>query len=115
MKNKEYYLSLNWTYRFIWDEADKIYTASIAEIPDCLSHGDTIEEAVKNIKEALKQHIEIMIEDNMEIPEPVKPEDYKGSIAYRTTPQRHCKIARGARASGKSINKYIDELIDKAS
>ena len=112
-KDLNYYLNLHWTYRFEWDSRDNIYVAKIAELPDCLSHGNEIEEAAKNIKEALKCHLPVMLEEGDEIPEPPKPKDYKGNIAYRTTPQRHYKIAVGAKASGKSINKYLDELIDK--
>lgn len=115
MKTKDYYINLHWNYRFVWDESDKVYAVSIVELQDCLSHGESIEEAVKNIKEALLQHIEVMIEEGIPINEPAKPEDYKGNIAYRTKPSRHYKIALGAKSAGKSISKYLDEILDKVN
>lgn len=81
-KNLDYYLKLPWTFRFEWDPRDNIYVARIAELKYCASHGDTIEEAAHNIREALEQHLDVMLEDNLEIPEPPKIEDYKGKSAF---------------------------------
>lgn len=111
-KSVKYYMNLPWSYRFEWDPRDSIYIAKVSEIKDCLSHGKTIEEAARNIKIDLEQHLEAMLKDDYHIPEPAKPEDYKGNIAYRTTPERHYKLAKRANSEGKSLSKLIDELID---
>jgi len=47
----------------------------------------------------------------MEIPEPLKIEDFKGSISYRTSKERHYRLAQQAKLYGKSINAFIDEAI----
>ncbi len=112
-KDLNYYLNLHWTYKLEWDDEDQIYVVSIAELKGCMSHGKTIEEASYMIKDALKSYISSMLEDNEEIPEPPKPEEYKGRIAYRTTSGRHYRIAKKAVAERKSISKLIDDLIDK--
>ena len=113
MKDLNYYLGLPWTYKFEWDNDDQIYVASVDELKGCMSHGDTIEEASLMIKDALISHVSAMLEDKDEIPEPPKPEEYKGKIAYRTSPKMHYKIAKKAAIEKKSISKIIDELIDK--
>jgi hypothetical protein len=46
------------------------------------------------------------------VPEPIRREDYKGNIAYRTTSVRHYYVAKIAKNMHKSISKTIDELID---
>ena len=36
-------------------------------------------------------------ENNEEVPEPVKEEDFKGNIAYRTSSKRHYMISKEAK------------------
>ncbi len=46
------------------------YVATIALLPGCISEGDTEEEAVANIREAMALHIESMLEDGEVVPVP---------------------------------------------
>ena len=112
-KDLNYYLNLPWSYRFEWSNDDNCYVASIAELKGCMSEGATIEEAVKMIEDALKSHLSACIEAGIEIPEPLKPIDYKGKIPYRTTPEKHYKIAKRAKSLGISINALIDEAVEE--
>lgn len=60
------------TYRFsVIVEKDKDgYFASCPELQGCYTQGDTYEEALANIKDAIKLHVEDRIEDDEEIPQP---------------------------------------------
>ena len=111
-KNLEYYLQLPWSYRFEWSADDNCYVVSIAELKGCITHGGTIEEAVEMIQDALKSYIACSLQYKDEIPEPLKPVDYKGKIPYRTTPDKHYRLAKRAKALGVSINALIDEAVD---
>lgn len=111
-KDLNYYLNLNWTYRFEWSDEDNVYIVSVVELAGCKTHGKTIEEAAVMIKDALKSYVLTCLEFNDSIPEPSKPSDYKGIITYRTTPEKHYKIDKKAVITGKSINKLIDEAVD---
>ena len=42
------------------------YTVYVPSLPGCISEGDTIEEAIKNIKEAIELYLE---SDESEIPD----------------------------------------------
>lgn len=42
--------------------------AAVPDLPGCFSAGDTMEEAMENARQAIDQHIEIMIEDGVAIP-----------------------------------------------
>ena len=53
-----------------YDPQDKIYIASIPELQGCMAHGETKEEALKEIEIAKELWIETAIEDGKEIPEP---------------------------------------------
>ncbi|MBC7871445.1 MAG: type II toxin-antitoxin system HicB family antitoxin [Chitinophagaceae bacterium] len=45
------------------------YTVIVPSLPGCISEGDTIDEALANIKEAIELHIESMVAYGEEVPE----------------------------------------------
>lgn len=45
------------------------YCVEVPALPGCYSQGETIEEAITDIKEAIQLHIEVMREEGKEIPE----------------------------------------------
>lgn len=112
-KDLNYYLKLPWSFRFEWSDEDNCYVASVAELPGCMSDGQTIGEAARMIREALISHVCALLKHGDKIPEPPKPEKYKGNIPLRVSPEKHCKLARRANAEGKSVNKLLNEIIDK--
>ena len=54
-----------------YDARDNIYVASIPELQGCIAHGDTQEDAIKEIKIALDLWIETARENGIKIPEPM--------------------------------------------
>jgi predicted RNase H-like HicB family nuclease len=112
-KSLEYYLNLPWSYRIEWDDIDNCFLGSIEELEENMTCGQTPEEVLVNLKDALKAYILTSLKANLEIPEPVKLSNYKGNITYRTTPERHYKLAKKAAEQGKSINKLLDEIVEK--
>ncbi len=112
-KDFNYYINLPWTFHFEWSDADKCYIASVLELPGCKTDGETIEEALNMIRDSLQEYIETFLELRKEIPEPVRLKEFKGKILFRTSPQKHYKLVKKAAAQGKSLNKFLDEIIDK--
>ena len=53
----------------IYPDEDGIYTAECPSLPGCISAGDTVEDALANIKEAIDLWISSATELGMEIPE----------------------------------------------
>ena len=47
------------------------YTAIVPSLPGCISEGDTVEEAIANIKEAIELHIESMVAHGEDVPDDV--------------------------------------------
>lgn len=45
------------------------YTVEVPSLPGCVSQGDTIDEAIANIKEAIELYIESLIEHGEPVPE----------------------------------------------
>ena len=54
-----------------YDKDDKIYIASIPELKGCIAHGQTKEEALREIEIAKNLWIECALEDGEELPEPM--------------------------------------------
>jgi len=73
--------------------------------------GQTREEVLSNLKEALVSYVTTSLANNMDIPEPQKIRDFKGNITYRTSKERHYRLAQQAKLHGKSINAFIDDTI----
>jgi predicted RNase H-like HicB family nuclease len=113
-KDIKYYMSLNWSYT-IEQETHKgkhYYIIRVNELPGVCTDATTIEEGMREIKDAIEGAVRLYLKHKEPIPEPIKKEQFKGQIAYRTTSERHYHIAKAAKAMHKSISKTIDELID---
>ena len=110
-KNKDYYLNLPYTFIIEWSDIDECFLGSIVELERNMTFGKTREEVFSNLKEALLSYVTTSIENNMDIPEPLKIKDFKGNITYRTSKERHYRLAKEAKLYGKSINAFIDETI----
>ncbi|MCL2832799.1 MAG: type II toxin-antitoxin system HicB family antitoxin [Treponema sp.] len=110
-KKMEYYINLPYTYVIEWSDIDNCFLGSITELEHNMTNGQTREEVIVNLKEALVSYITTSMENKMEIPEPLKKNDFKGNITYRTSSERHYMLAKQAKLAGKSINTFIDEAI----
>ena len=114
-KSLNYYLSLPWTYTIeqASDEVkNKIYVVRVNELPGICTDAASFDEAMELIKEPMRASFEFYIENGEDIPEPVKKEDFKGHIAYRTTSRRHYLISKEAQKKEQSLSQVIDNLVD---
>ena len=56
------------------DPDDGGYVVHCPALPGCYSQGDTREEAIKNIREAIQAYIESLRKDRLPIPSGIEPE-----------------------------------------
>lgn len=114
-KDLAYYYSL--PYRVIletWDDGNgPYYVARIAELPHCMIHGDSPEEAVREIEEVKKDWIKSNYERGLKIPEPELP-SYSGQIRLRIPPFLHRGLAERAELEGTSLNQFMTAALAKA-
>ncbi len=80
--------------------------ARIAELPHCLIHGDTPEEAVRELEEVKKDWIKSNLRRGLTIPEP-RPRKYSGQIRLRISPSLHQLLSYRAETEGMSLNQYM--------
>lgn len=60
---------LHYSVEIQWSNRDQAYIANVPELPGCKTHGDTYDEAFKNILEVM----ELWIEATKEAGEPIPP------------------------------------------
>ena len=107
-KELEYYAKLPYTIIVEqWDDGKGPYWVSrIAELPHCLIHADTPEEAIKEIAEVKIDWIKSNLERGFPIPEP-RPHKYSGQIRLRISPSLHKLLTYRAETEGMSLNQYM--------
>jgi len=90
------------------------YFAKIEELEGCMTQGETYEEALKNIREAMELWLENALEDGDIIPEPVADEEeFSGKFVLRLPKTLHRKLARNAYKENVSLNQYVVFLLSE--
>jgi antitoxin HicB len=114
-KNLKYYLGLKWSYTVEKDEEEgkEFFIIRVNELPGVCTDGETIEEVMSNIQDAIKATIELYLKQGDAVPEPIQKEKFKGNIAYRTTRERHYSLAMVAQKKHISMNKALDLIFDE--
>ena len=59
-----------YTIILYWSNADDAFVAEVPELPGCAAHGDSQENALKNINQAMELWIDTAKEAGDPIPEP---------------------------------------------
>lgn len=107
-KSLEYYEKL--PYHIIlepWDDGLGVYwVARVAELPHCLIHGDTPEDAIREIEEVKRDWIKSNLERGLKIPEPVSRK-YSGQISLRIPPSLHKLLSDIAAVQEVSLNQLM--------
>jgi predicted RNase H-like HicB family nuclease len=109
-RNLAYYLNLKYPVQIVeCDEGG--YFVKIPDLPGCLTQGETIEEALKNIKEAKELWLESAFEDKAEIPLPADERGYSGKFIVRLPVSLHERLALAAEREGVSLNQHVATLL----
>ena len=118
MRTVEEYLQLPYRISLVRDQdadGDIAWVASIEELPGCISQGDTPEEALEMIREAMEGWIAVALEHGDAIPEPRVLGAYSGRFVVRIPAGLHQQLDRRARHEGTSLNQYVSTLLAGAS
>jgi predicted RNase H-like HicB family nuclease len=59
-----------------WSDEDAAFIVEVPELPGCLAHGATRQEALRNAEDAIRFWIKTAREDGLEIPQP------RGRLVY---------------------------------
>lgn len=73
-----------------------------------MSQGDTPEEAMEMIQDALQGWLATALAQGFSIPEPRREDDYSGKFVVRMAKSLHRKLAQAAERDGVSLNQWIN-------
>ncbi len=112
-KKVEEYLSK--PYRIeLEPDPDGGYAVWVRELPGCVSYGETVDEALKMIKEAMELWIETALKRGLKIPEPLAEKRYTGKFLVRLPSSLHEKLVETAKDEGVSLNSLVISLLSEA-
>ena len=87
------------------------YLVEYPDIPGCMSDGESIEEAIANGREALRDCIDVFRESGRKLP---KPSIEAAQWRQRLSRTLYSKLTRQAQSEGVSINSFVTAIIAEA-
>ena len=112
-KTVDYYMSLPYTIE-LRQAPKEGWFVRVKELRGCMSEGDTAEEAVAMIQEAMALWLEVALEEGIPIPEPRFEEDYSGKFVVRVPHSLHRELVEEAKQEGTSLNQYINVMLARS-
>ena len=97
--------------RIEYDDDDRIFTGRIAGIRDGVRfHADSVDGLRQAFHDAVEDYLETCAKIGKE---PQKA--YSGGVMFRVSPETHRKASLAAELSGKSLNQWSEEVLDRAA
>lgn len=97
--------------RIEYDDEDEIFTGRLAGIRDGVGfHADTVEALRDAFHDAVEDYVETCAKIGKE---PQKA--FSGQVMFRVDPEVHRKAALAAELSGKSLNQWAAEVLERAA
>ncbi len=87
------------------------WLAEVPDLPGCISDGDTPEEAVRNVEDALHSWVATAEEFGDPVPEPGTSSRHSGKWVMRVSRSLHMRLAQRAKAEGVSLNAFAAQLL----
>jgi antitoxin HicB len=112
-KTLDFYLGLPYT-RELTPEPEGGWFIRIKELPGCMSQGDSPEEALQMIDDAMRCWLEVSLEDGDPIPEPRPAEEYSGKFVVRVPKSLHRQLVEEAERDGVSLNQFVNVALAAA-
>jgi len=113
----EYYAKL--PYQIViepWDDGNgPYYLARVLELQGCMIHGDTPEEALREIEGVKRDWIKTNIEIGNKMPQPLRARNFSGNIVVRMPPSLHETLATVAELECVSLNQYMVSALSRSA
>jgi antitoxin HicB len=93
------------------DDGGGKWIAAAEELPDCTSRGDTAEEAIGGLKEAMATWISAALKEGRDIPEPRTEASHSGRLLLRMPRTLHAALTKAAERENVSLNQFITDSL----
>lgn len=95
-------------YSVGWSDEDDAFVARVAEFSSLATHGETQEEALREIKEVVSFVLKDLVESKEPIPEPFGIRSFSGKLVLRMPEYMHRQLALEAMRQGISLNQLMN-------
>ena len=103
---------LSMPYTRIFRAADENdFTSEVMEFPGCFATGDTAEEAMENLEEAMVMWVEAERETGHDIPESLVLDEYSGRMTLRIPSSLHQRAALEAQREEVSLSRLLSAAV----
>ncbi|MCP2091079.1 UNVERIFIED_ORG: putative HicB family RNase H-like nuclease [Paraburkholderia sediminicola] len=97
--------------RVEFDPRENIFVGHVLGVSDRISfHGETVTELTNEFHQAVDHYLEDCAKTGRD---PQKPAS--GKLMLRIRPEVHAAVGIAAAATGKSINQWVDEVLERAA
>ena len=97
--------------RIEFDERDNIFVGKVIRIADSITfHGETVEKLRGDFQAAIDHYVADCAATGR-----VPLKAASGKMMLRISPETHAKALTIAKASGKSLNQWVEEILNKAA
>ncbi len=112
-KSLEHYLKLPYTITLKRGigEGKEYWVARIVELPHCMTHGASPEEALRDIEDAKGEWLRYNLEEGLPIPEPAR---FTGQYHLRMPPSLHEALAIKSESEDVSLNQFMITALARA-
>ena len=63
-------------FAIVIEQAEGNYSAYVPDLPGCVATGDTVEDVEREIREAIRFHVDGLKEDGLPVPAPTSSVEY---------------------------------------
>ena len=96
------------------DVAGGRWVAQVEELPGCSAVGETADEAVSRIQNAIREWPADAVAKGPEAPKPRSVPSHSGRLLIRMPPPLHAELARAAQSKRVSLNQFITSSLAAA-
>ena len=102
-------------YSVGWSQEDEAFVARAAEFPSLAAHGDTLENALREIKTVVEFVLQDLEETGEFVPEPFGKRSFSGRLVLRMPEYLHRKLALESMQEGVSLNQLLNLKLEAKS
>jgi antitoxin HicB len=99
--------------KVISGDGEEGFLIEVPDLPGCMTAGETIDEAVAMLPEAMTAWLESVLLHGEEVPEPSETPAYSGKLLVRMPKTLHRHLIERAKAEGVSANQLAVALLAK--
>jgi predicted RNase H-like HicB family nuclease len=101
-------------HKVISGDVEEGFLALVEELPGCMTAGETEEEALELLRDAMVGWLESVLLAGDPVPEPVGGDEYSGTMLIRMPKSLHRRLIEKAADEGVSANQLAVSLLSKA-